>query len=524
MSYWEGRWDEPLPSASRVNPAILLSVVTLSLQVAALVIALMIGRAPGWRRVRIVALLAGSAGLYSLSSLLGWVFEHSPEVVWTVANTNFIFVGIHVSAWLWFSHADTRGSWRDLPRWVKRTVLGTITLTTAIGASGLAHDLSSFAIVRVDSLGYEFGRVTFAPVGTAGAALVLVVLLLAMARQVAEVRRGTPGSRAVVAGFVVLLLLGVEEALVAADVIDFMFLAEVGYLALVTPVVAQLVSRFVADARRLEVLSEWLAAEVETATHERDDARHALDTQRRFAAIGRIAGGIGHEVNNPLQVLTLNLAELQEADLDAAGAHAKGAVRAAVEATDRIQRVLAAVRAYARPLTMAPVPVVLREVVEQAVAEVRALGRVMPAMRVTHDPAPSVRGDPDRLRELVVAAIANATKALAHRGEFGEIRVRTGSNPAKEAVLEVADNGRGFPAHAVEHLADYLTGSREAAGASGLGLFVARSVVEAHGGGLDLARSEAGGALLRVRLPAADQAIAVASISTSAPGSIRPAT
>ena len=484
-----------------MNPAIILSVVTLSLQVAALVIALMIGRAPGWRRVRIVALLAGSAGLYSLSSLLGWVFEHSPEVVWTVANTNFIFVGIHVSGWLWFSHADVSGSWRDLPKWVQRAAVGTIALTAAIGATGLAHDLSSFQTIRVESLGYEFGRVTLTPIGSIAAALVLVILLLAMAKQVAEVRRGTRGSVAVVAGFVALLLLGVEEALVAAGLIDFMFLAEVGYLALVVPVVAQLVGRFVDDAHRLAVLTEWLAAEVETATHERDDARRALDTQQRFAAIGRIVGGIGHEINNPLQVLGLNLAELQESDLDAAGPHAKDAVRAATEATDRIGRVLAAVQAYAQPLTMAAEPIALREVVDGAIAVVRAKGRVLPSIRATHDPSPSVRGDPDRLRELVVAAIANAAKAVAHRGEFGEIRLRTGSNPAKEGVIEIADNGRGFPAHTIQRLEDYLTRSREAAGTSGLGLFVARAIVEAHGGTLDLTRSDAGGALLRVRLP-----------------------
>jgi hypothetical protein len=202
-----------------VNPAILLSVVTLSLQVAALVIALVIGRAPGWRRVRIVAVLAGSAGAYSLSSLLGWVFEHSPDVVWTVANTNLIFVGIHVAGWLWFSYSDANGSWRTLPRWARRTALGTIAVTTMVGGSGLAHDLASFQIVRVESLGYEFGRVTFTAAGSAAAALVIIILLLAMARQVAEARRGTRGSIAVVLGFVVLLLAGVEEALVAAGVV-----------------------------------------------------------------------------------------------------------------------------------------------------------------------------------------------------------------------------------------------------------------------------------------------------------------
>jgi signal transduction histidine kinase len=491
-----------------VNPAILLSVVTLSLQVAALVIALMIGRAPGWRRVRIVAILAGSAGLYSLSSLLGWVFEHSPEVVWTVANTNFIFVGFHVSGWLCFSHADVSGSWRALPTWVKRAAIGTITLTTLIGATGLAHDLSSFTSVRVDSLGYEFGRVTFTPVGSVAAAVVLAMLLLAMAKQVAEVRRGTRGSLAVVAGFIVLLLAGIEEALVAADLLDFMFLAEVGYLALVTPVVAQLVGRFVDDARRLEVLNAWLTSEVETATHERDDARHALDTQQRFASIGRIAGGIGHEINNPLQVLSLNLAELQEADLRVAGPRAREAVAAAIDATERIGRVLAAVQAYAQPLAMAPAPIALRDVVEGALAALRTRGRSMPSIRVTHEPSPPVRGDPARLRELVVAAVINAAKAVVHRGEFGEIRLRTGSNAAKEAVIEIGDNGRGFPARAIEHLEDFLTSAREAAGASGLGLFVARAVVEAHGGTLELGKADAGGALMRVRLPAPGQATA----------------
>jgi signal transduction histidine kinase len=486
-----------------MNPAILLSTVTLTLQVAALIVALVIGGAPGWRRVRILAVLAASAGVYSLSSLVTWAIGHSATVTWIGANLNFVVVGVHVAAWLWFSYTDLSGSWRVLPTWVRRTAVTTVAVTALLGISGLAHDVGSYSIVAVPRLGYSFGRVELTPLGMAGAALILGVVLLSLVRQVRALRAGARGAGFIVAGFVVLLLAGVEEALVAAGVIDFMFLAELGYLALVIPVTEQFIARFVDDAHRLEEVTAQLNMDVRTATEELDAARQALEVQQRFAAIGRIAGGIGHEINNPLQVLLLNLEELAERHLRDASTETHEALAEATAAADRIGGVVAAVRAYAQPLAMAAAPIALGDVVETAVRSVRTGSRSQTNLRVAHDRAPTVQGDPERLAQLVAAAIGNAAKVLERRGTFGEIRVRTGSAPAGEAFIEVADNGPGFPPRVLERLDAFVTSTREAAGASGLGLFVARSIVEAHGGRLELGRSDLGGALFRVRLPSA---------------------
>lgn len=486
-----------------MNPAILLSTVTLTLQVAALIVALVIGRAPGWRRVRILAVLAASAGAYSLSGLVAWAIGHSADVVWIAANVNFVAVGVHVAAWLWLSYTDANGSWRVLPAWVRRTAAGTVAVTTLLGATGLAHDLGSYSTVAVPSLGYSFGRVELTPLGMAGAALVLGVVLLSLVRQLRALRGGARGAGYIVGGFVVLLAAGVEEALVASGVIDFMFLAEVGYLALVIPVTEQFIARFVDDAHRLEELTAQLNLDVRTATEERDAARQALEVQQRFAALGRVAGGIGHEINNPLQVLLLNLEELAERHLRDASTETHEALAEATAAADRIGRVVAAVRAYAQPLAMAAAPIELRDVVEAAARSVRTESRSVPNLRVGHERAPAVQGDPERLTQLVAAAIGNAAKVLERRGTFGEIRVRTGSTPSGEAFVEVADNGPGFPPRVLERLDSFVSSTREAAGASGLGLFVARAIVEAHGGTLELGRSELGGALFRVRLPPA---------------------
>jgi signal transduction histidine kinase len=121
---------------------------------------------------------------------------------------------------------------------------------------------------------------------------------------------------------------------------------------------------------------------------------------------------------------------------------------------------------------------------------------------VTHirDPLPAVRGDRDRLRQLLLNLVTNAAKYTV-AGD--EIEVRAGADDG-HVLVTVLDHGPGIPAdqHRLifEKFGRVNTGGRSKPGA-GLGLFIARSIVEAHGGSLDV-QSEAGsGTAFTFRLP-----------------------
>jgi signal transduction histidine kinase len=123
---------------------------------------------------------------------------------------------------------------------------------------------------------------------------------------------------------------------------------------------------------------------------------------------------------------------------------------------------------------------------------------------VTHvrDPLPAVRGDRERLRQLLLNLVTNAAKYTV-AGD--EIEVRAGADDGHVSVV-VIDHGPGIAAdqHRLifEKFGRVSTGGRSKPGA-GLGLFIARSIAEAHGGSLEV-QSEAGsGTAFTFRLPVA---------------------
>ncbi|HEU5056242.1 MAG TPA: HAMP domain-containing sensor histidine kinase [Kofleriaceae bacterium] len=109
--------------------------------------------------------------------------------------------------------------------------------------------------------------------------------------------------------------------------------------------------------------------------------------------------------------------------------------------------------------------------------------------------------DPGRMTQVLINLIQNAIK---YSPDGGAIRVQI-ENGSREVTISVADQGVGIPyeeQHAVFEPYQRSSGTRTAIAGSGLGLFVVRHIVEAHGGRIDVSSSPAVGSTFRVRLPA----------------------
>jgi signal transduction histidine kinase len=117
------------------------------------------------------------------------------------------------------------------------------------------------------------------------------------------------------------------------------------------------------------------------------------------------------------------------------------------------------------------------------------------------EPLPAVRGDRDRLRQLLLNLLANAAKYTA---SGDEIEVRAAASDNSAVVVSVEDHGPGIPPEqqrlVFEKFGRVNSGGRSKPGA-GLGLFIARSIAEAHGGTLDVRSDPGSGATFTVRLP-----------------------
>ena len=123
----------------------------------------------------------------------------------------------------------------------------------------------------------------------------------------------------------------------------------------------------------------------------------------------------------------------------------------------------------------------------------------VPVLAVVHDPLPAVRGDRDRLRQVLVNLIDNAVK---YSPPGAEVRVEAQSSDGR-VVIDVRDHGPGIARE--HHSVIFEKFGRVQSGAAkpgtGLGLFIARSIAEAHGGSLAVRSSLEQGATFTLSLP-----------------------
>ncbi|MEF2279608.1 HAMP domain-containing sensor histidine kinase [Deinococcus sp. YIM 134068] len=113
----------------------------------------------------------------------------------------------------------------------------------------------------------------------------------------------------------------------------------------------------------------------------------------------------------------------------------------------------------------------------------------------------SLHGDPTRLTQVLGNLITNA---LTHTPAGGRVEAGATAEPG-HVVLTVRDTGRGIPAASLPHVFEraYRADAARAGTGTGLGLSSARTLVEAHGGRIDLTSEEGRGTTARVVLPAA---------------------
>ncbi len=239
-------------------------------------------------------------------------------------------------------------------------------------------------------------------------------------------------------------------------------------------------------------------AELEAKSGELIRAREELLRQEKLAAIGSLAAGVAHEINNPAAIIRGNVEFLlRRLPQDAFGREEVGEI---LKHTDRIARITRGLLDLARDQAMAssPEPVHLNELLEEVLVQIpyqEPLGKVEVHTDFAPD-LPVLYADREKLRQIFTNFILNALQAMDGQGR---LTLRTHPE-AGEIAVEVQDTGPGIAPELREAIFHPFFTTKSTG--TGLGLATCSSLVEGMGGSLELESEPGQGALFRVRMKA----------------------
>jgi signal transduction histidine kinase len=222
----------------------------------------------------------------------------------------------------------------------------------------------------------------------------------------------------------------------------------------------------------------------------------------RFSTAGELTATIAHEINQPLGAILTN-AETADAILNSPSpdiAELKDIVKDIIQDDRRAGEVIRRLRSLMRKAPFDPKKINFNAVARETVEFLSALaiGRKVELVSVITATALPIVGDHIQLEQVIINLVVNAMDAMKDTPtENRVISIRT-SRVEKFAELSVSDCGPGIPEDKIKEVFEpFFTSKAEG---MGMGLSIARSIVEAHHGQI-WAENEPGGATFRIRLP-----------------------
>jgi signal transduction histidine kinase len=240
-----------------------------------------------------------------------------------------------------------------------------------------------------------------------------------------------------------------------------------------------------------------LEAESRQQARLRELERQMLHSER-LASVGRMAAGVAHEVNNPLEGMSNYLTLLEE---DLAAGEIEAARRLVPRVRDGLDRVAAVIRgmlALSDSGRGGNRRLDLRAPVEQALGFVgsQPAFRSITFRRALSETEVAVDGNPTTMGQLLLNLILNAAQS---QPAGGDVEVTCEARGGR-AVVRVADRGPGFAPAVLERLFEPFQSTR---GSSGLGLAICHAIARDHGGSLRAGNRPQGGAEVVLDLPLA---------------------
>ena len=225
----------------------------------------------------------------------------------------------------------------------------------------------------------------------------------------------------------------------------------------------------------------------------------------RLAAVGLLAAGVAHEVNNPLAYI-LNNIEIARKELSHLGPEAevsRNVLGVALEGVDRIRAIVRDLLLLSRgdgerQTGSVDVRAVTESTLSLAAGEIGGTAELVREI----EPVPMVRGSDSRVAQVLLNLIGNALEAMRGRPRSGNVlRVSVGVDTDGRVLLEVSDTGRGIGPNDLGRVFEPFFTTKAAGQGTGLGLAIAQQLVVEMGGEIEVVSELGRGTTFRVHLP-----------------------
>jgi two-component system NtrC family sensor kinase len=261
--------------------------------------------------------------------------------------------------------------------------------------------------------------------------------------------------------------------------------------------------------RQLNAVGDCMAIMVRDITEHRESELR-LRLNERMAAVGMLAAGVAHEINNPLAFVLSNLhyiekelRRLKQAQIDMG--EMMEAITDARDGAERMRGIVQSLGALARGDSITTHPMDAHEVLDNSVqlswGRLRSRGLLV---REYGEDVPRVLGNPVQLSQVFVNLLVNAAQALPETGG-GEVRVVTKRHSESMVRIEVQDNGCGIPPENLERIFEPFFTTKPVGEGTGLGLSISHDIVRGLGGELTVTSALGAGTTFTILLPVAPE-------------------
>ena len=251
---------------------------------------------------------------------------------------------------------------------------------------------------------------------------------------------------------------------------------------------------------KLQKSLEWMMRRLKDADMEREKTMEVLLQTEKMVSVGRLASGVAHEINNPLGGIAICFNNLMKPGMDEETR--KEHVELINDCLQRIKKIVGHLLDFSKSTVTEKSLTNLNDLLERQLLLIKysAEGKAITIVRDFGGNLPDISVDRAKLGQVFLNMFLNAINAMQAMDNGGLLTIRTRQTDGFYEV-QIRDTGTGIPSEIMSEIFDPFFTTKAVGIGTGLGLSVSKSIIEQHGGVIEVESEVGVGTAFRVRLP-----------------------